>query len=172
MRRLLIAMLAMLLSGCWFGYGLFSERDARALLAPGVYRLVEPGKASHEVRVAVLPSGMTRLDDPQSDDGDAVYGFVPLGRGDRFLVWVGKFGKPSEQLTQIYFFGERRGAGSFAFFVPDCADADGQIAVAAGAVIETGSAPSCRFSSKAAVMRALAQVEPNESDTLLLTRVR
>jgi len=171
-RRLLVAMLAVLLSGCWFGYGLFTESDARVVLTPGVYRLAEPGRASHDVRIAILPSGMTRLDDPESDDGDAVYGFVPLAGSNRFLVWMGKFGKPSEQLTQIYFFGERRGAGSFAFFVPSCADEDGQIAVAAGAVIESGSAPSCRFPNKAAVLRALAQVRPNQRDTLVLTKVR
>ena len=171
MRRLLIALSALLLSGCWFGYGLFADSDARAVLAPGVYLLIEPGKPAHEVKISVLPSGMTRVDDPDSDDGDAVYGFVPLAGGKRFLVWVGKFVKPAEQQTQIYFFGEKRGE-SFVFFVPDCADADGKIAVAAGAVIETGSTPSCRFASKAAVLRALAQVQPDESDTLVLRRVR
>ena len=137
MRRLLIALSALLLSGCWFGYGLFADSDARTALAPGVYQLIEPGKRAHEVKVSVLPTGMTRVDDPDSDDGDAVYGFIPLTGGNRFLVWVGKFGKPAEQQTQIYFFGEKRG-DSFAFSF-DCADADGKIAVAAGAVVETGS---------------------------------
>ena len=44
MRRLLIALLASLLSGCWFGYGLFADSDARPVLAPGVYSSMEPGK--------------------------------------------------------------------------------------------------------------------------------
>ena len=172
MRRLLIALLASLLSGCWFGYGLFADSDARPVLAPGVYRLVEPGKRSHEVRITTLPSGLTRVDDPESDDGDAAYGFAPLpDRKDRFLVWVGQVGKSSNRLTQLYFFLEKRG-DSFAFFVPDCADADAKIAVAAGAEIETGSGASCRFPSKTAVLRAIAQVRPNESDTLILKRVR
>jgi hypothetical protein len=167
----MIALSALLLSGCWFGYGLFADGDARAVLAPGVYRLIEPGKPAHEVKISVLPSGMTQVDDPDSDDGDAVYGFIPLAGGERFLVWVGKFGKPSEQQTQIYFFGDKR-ADSFAFFVPACGGADGTIAVAAGAVIESGSTPSCRFASKTAVLRALAQVRPNESDTVVLRHVR
>lgn len=172
MRRLLIAFLAALLSGCWFGYGLFADSDARTVLSPGAYQLIEPGKAAREVKISVLPSGMTRLDDPDTDDGDATYGFVPLpGRKDRFLVWITKFGKPAEQQTQIYFFGEKRGGG-LALFVPKCADEDGKIAVTAGAVIETGSGPSCRFATKGAVLKALAQVRPDEGDTLMLRPIR
>ena len=171
MRRLLIALFASLLSGCWFGYGLFADSDARPVLTPGVYRLNEPGKTAREVKISILPSGMTQVDDPESDDGDALYGFVPLAGGNRFLVWIGKFGKPSEQQTQIYFFGEKRADG-VAFFVPKCEDADGKIAVAAGAEIETGSGPSCRFARKAGVLRAIAQVRPDENDTLRLSKAR
>ena len=172
MRRMLIAVSAFLLSGCWFGYGLFADSDARTVLTPGVYQLIEPGKPARQVRIAILPSGMTRLDDPDTDDGDAVYGFLPLpGRKDRLLAWITMFGKPAEQQTQIYFFGEKRG-DRFALFVPMCSGEDGKIAVANGAAIETGSGPSCRFSNKVAVLRALALVRPDEDDTLVLRPMR
>ena len=171
-RLLAVALLGLGLSGCWYGQGLFADSDARAILAPGIYRLTEPAKSAHDVTISMLPSGMTKLNDPESDDGDAAYGFAPVpGRSSRFLGWFAKADKPSQQQTQIYFFVEQRG-GSFAFFVPGCEGTDQKLATAAGAVVESGSSKSCLFSDKQSVLKAIAQVQPDESDRLILTRKR
>jgi hypothetical protein len=168
----LVALLALALSGCWFGDGLFADSDARAVLEPGVYRLTEPGTAAHDVTIAILPSGLTKLDDPEGDDGDATYGLVPVpGSSGRILGWFTKDGKPSSEQTQLYFLGEKRGDG-FAFFIPGCDGSDGQIAIAAGAVVDGGSGRSCRFTNKASVLKAIANVKPKEDDRLVLTRKR
>jgi hypothetical protein len=171
-RLLAVALLGLGLSGCWYGQGLFADSDARAVLAPGTYRVTEPGKSVHDVTISTLPSGMTKLTDPESDDGDAAYGFtfVP-GKSGRFLGWFVKADTPSEQQTQMYFFVEKRG-DSFAFFVPGCEGADQLLATGAGAAVETGSGESCRFRDKQSVLKAIAQVQPNESDRLVLTKRR
>jgi len=140
------------------------------LLAPGVYNSTEPGKTPHEVRVSVLPNGMTQLDDPSSDDGDAVYGFVPLtGDGSRFLVWMSKMGDSSRGDTQLFLLGERNGP-EISIFVPDCRDVDAKVAVAAGAVVE-GSPPSCRFPTKAAARRAASKIRAAGHELLTMRRV-
>ncbi len=168
----LVALLALALSGCWFGNGLFADSDARAVLEPGVYRFTEPGKAAHDVTISILPSGLTKLNDPESDDGDATYGLVPVpGSSGRILGWFTKDGTPTSEQTQLYFLGEKQGDG-FAFFVPGCEGSDGQIATTAGAEVEGGSGRSCRFTNKASVLKAIAQVKPNEDDRLVLTRKR
>jgi hypothetical protein len=169
-RAIAASLLAIGLSGCWFGDGLFADSDARAILVPGVYRLTEPAKSAHDVTISVLPSGMTKLDDPQSDDGDAAYGFVPItGKSGRLLGWFTKAEKPSQAQAQIYFLVEKRG-DSFAFFVPGCEGADQQLATGAGATVESGFGKSCRFTDKQSLLKAIAQVQPNESDRLVLTK--
>ena len=170
LRLLALLSLAMGLSGCWYGQGLFADSDARAIITPGIYRLTEPAKSAHDVTISMLPSGMTKLSDPESDDGDAAYGFAPVpGKSGRFLGWFAKADKPSQQQAQIYFFVEQRG-DSFAFFVPGCDGVDQGLATGAGAVVESGSSKSCLFSDKQSVLKAIAQVQPNESDRLVLTK--
>ena len=99
-RLLAVALLGLGLSGCWYGQGLFADSDARVILAPGIYRLTEPAKSAHDVTISVLPSGMTKLNDPESDDGDAAYGFAAVpGKSGRFLGWFAKADKPSPMMT-------------------------------------------------------------------------
>jgi hypothetical protein len=164
--RLLVAALSLGLSGCWIGDGLFVAGDARPVIAAGSYRLTAPGEQAAEGRVTIRPDGLTSFAGP---DGDEVYGFAPLAADpSRFIGWMAS--KDDDRL-QIYFLAARKPGGSLTIYLPRCSGADGDLARRAGAEVEQGSAPSCRFRNRAAIEAALQALHPADSELATLERL-
>jgi hypothetical protein len=178
MRHLLIALLSLALGSCWFGDRLYADSDARSALVPGFYRVSAPGEKPGEVRISILPNGLTQMADSDGSGAD-IYGFAPLDpqRGT-FVGWHGDDkGSGSAEGKQLYLLGQRRNDGSFVIYVPFCDGAEAQIARRTGASIEgdgkPGNPETCRFRSRAALENALRQLRPTDQKrmmTLVLDR--
>jgi hypothetical protein len=178
MRRLLIALLSLALAGCWVGDRLYADRDARPALVPGLYRASAPGEKPGDVRISILPNGLTQMADADGTDPD-VYGFAPLDlqRGT-FVVWHGEEkGGRSAEGKQLYLLGQRRNDGSFTIYVPFCDGAEAQLARRAGAILggtgKAGDPITCRFRSRTSLENGLRQLRPVDQKrmmTLVLER--
>jgi hypothetical protein len=166
-------MLAFLLTGCWVGQGLFSDRDAKRVIEPGVYRSAAPGEEAREVRVSILPTGLTRMSDPaDGENEDDAYGFSPLDGGQRkFVGWFSKENDQNGERVQIYFLLQKVGPAAFTIYIPECKGATGALAKTAGASVDTGTAATCAFRSKDAVKRAMLQLRPDASELGHLVRI-
>lgn len=168
-RLLLIALLALVLGGCWMGTGLYGALDARPAIPSGTYRATEPDGTAKTYHVRSLPNGLTEVD----DGADKIpYGFAPLG-SNAFVAWLEiDEGSPSGGNVPNQFYGLllRLPNGAFSAFLPRCKGADATIAKKSGAAIGSGPAPECRFSTRAALERAL-RLYPHDGPGLKLTPV-
>ena len=153
----------LLLAGCgWTGETFFTAAEAQAAIAPGNYRTEESEHPAPEalVRVSVLPSGLTRFE--LTERGETVAGFVPLGADGRFsILWLTRFdGQEAPATGTLYALLERRPAGHYKIYLPDCSH-DRADAVAAGATPNApGGNADCVFPDRAdleAGMRAYAR---------------
>lgn len=173
MRLTLIALIALALAGCWIGKSLYSNADARAAIAPGVYRVTGADVPTRVYRVSMLPSGLTQFDGGEKKE---VYGFAPLDR-DRgtYVAWIDLSDEdgPKDESSdnQIYALAVRHPNGEFLIYAPECKDEGAEIARKNGAVVETGMSPSCHFSSREALEKALGSLRREDSSALRLTRI-
>ena len=173
MRRLLIACLALALSGCWAGLSLFHPSDAVRAIPPGAYMASAAGEPQRVYRVSALPNGMTQFD--SNDEKRQVYGFAPLDPGS-FVGWweieLDPVGRPTADAeNQMYALMVRRADGRFAIYLPSCEDEDASLARKHGAVVGTGASPTCRFSDRAGLENALRRLPRRDADAMILTRI-
>ena len=152
-----------LLAGCsWTGETFYTEAEAQAAIAPGNYRTNESEHPAPDslVRISVLPNGLTRFE--LTERGDTVAGFAPLGADGRFsILWLTRFdGHDLPAEGTLYALLERRPAGQYRIYVPDCSR-DRAEAVAAGATPNgPGGNADCVFHDRASLeagMRAYAR---------------
>jgi len=168
----------LLLAGCnWTGGPFYAASEAQAPIAPGTYRTDEtarPGPNPAPLRISVLPSGLTRIAPVSGGHGDTEAGFAPLGSDGRFyLFWVARFdGREVPAGGMPYGLLERRPAGHYRIYLPDCSR-DRADALAAGAVPDSEDAqPDCRFPSRASLEAGLRAYAGHPSDPLELIPVR
>jgi hypothetical protein len=168
MRRLIL-LAALLLSGCWVGDGLYRSSDARQPIAAGIYRMTNGEDRIQIEKVSLLPDGLTQIGD---GDGKGFYGFAPLDdQNKRFVVWFRKDEETSEDRGQVYMLMERRSAGEFALYLPECKGELAEIARKAGAKIEESAADTCEFPTRASLETAMRQVQIS-GDVMRIVRVR
>lgn len=162
--RLLIPLLALLLSSCWMGRDIYTPKDARQALAPGIYSMTDPDGKVHEVRVSILGDGMTSI----SEDGDEdVSGFAPLdNEGRKFVHWMNIAGAEPKDPNQFYQLAERRPDQSVIIYAPSCEAAEAEVARAAGAAIERGMAATCRFQNRASLEDAMRHFQPKTGSAI------
>lgn len=162
-RHTVLAGALLLLAGCgWTGETFYTAAEAHAAIAPGNYRTEESQHPAPDalVRVSVLPSGLTRFE--LTERGETVAGFVPLGSDGRFsILWMTRFdGHDLPAAGTLYALLERRPAGQYRIYVPDCSR-DRADAVAAGATPSgRGGNADCVFRDRAGLeagMRAYAR---------------
>jgi hypothetical protein len=159
MRLVAIILSAFLLIGCWSGEALYSDADAVPALEPGVYEMTA-GEEHQSVTVSILPTGVTQFEDK---GGKASYGFFPLGQGSRrtFVAWY-KGEDESGSREQFYSLVERQPDGVIIFYQPTCDGDEAAIARAAGAQIQNGMVPTCRFPSRVSLESAMRQLRPRD----------
>jgi hypothetical protein len=171
MRLLLIALLPLTLAGCWTGWNLYSTSDARPAIPSGVYRATTRDAPDRVYRVSMLPDGLTQFDGGEKKE---VYGFAPLDPGT-FVAWLEvedeapASGQNDE--NQIYALMVRQPDGSFRVYAPECRNDEAEIARKAGATVNPGASPTCRFPSRAALEKALRLFPRDESSALRLARI-
>jgi hypothetical protein len=173
-RFILIAFVSITLAGCWIGKSLYSNADARPAIPPGVYRLTGPDEPTKVYRVSMLPNGLTQFD---SGEKKETYGFAPLdsGRGT-YVAWLDL--KPDgagidlNDDVQIYALVARQSNGEFLIVPPECNDEEAEMARKAGAAVETGTAPACRFPDRRALEKAMRLLPRDDKSTLRLARIR
>ena len=156
MRRL-IAALALLLTGCWMGDGLYSAGDATSAMPPGIYRVTESNGNSRTDRVSLLPDGMTQIEAESGGNHDII-GFAPLdSEGRAFVQWGTPSGERSN--VQTYNLVERHANGEFVFYMPSCEGEEAEIARSAGATVEPGrDLTTCRFHTRASLESAMRRL--------------
>jgi hypothetical protein len=173
MRLLLVALLPLMLAGCWSGVGLYSASDARQVIPPGVYKAVSPDADAKVFRVSMLPDGMTQFGG--GEDKDA-YGFAPLDPAKgMFVAWeVARDSSPKDDATkgnQIYALVVRKPNGRFLVYLPACTDEEAEIARKNGAAVDSGIAATCTFSTRAGLEKALLALPQDEKTAMQLERV-
>jgi hypothetical protein len=173
-RRLLVACLALIVSGCWTGLNLYSASDARTAIPPGVYRSSGTDEPSRIYRVSILSDGLTQFDTGEKKE---VYGFAPLDPAKRtFVAWMevddgsSADREPADE-NQIYALAERRADGSFMIYLPQCDGDQMELARASGAIIRATVAPTCRFTDRSSLEAALRRLPRDDKEALKLVRV-
>lgn len=168
LRVLLLAFMFLALTGCWVGRDLYSPIDARPAIPAGVYRATGGDTPARVYRVSMLPDGMTQFD---SGEKKEVYGFAPLGPGT-FVGWVQiEDAAPGDDPNQLYGLVMRQADGLFMIYAPECKNEQAEIARKNGATIESGSSPACRFTTRAALEKAMRQMPHVTADALRLERI-
>ena len=167
MRGLLIAVVSLALTSCWLGRSLYAPSDARLAIRPGVYQVTEPDKDKRVYRVSVLPNGLTQFDTGEKAE---VYGFAPLDR-NTFVFWVQIDDAGPKDPNQLYGLAVRQSDGVFMLYLPECKDAQAEIARRNGAVIEEGTSPACQFLTRASLEKAIRSIPLDESSALRLSRI-
>jgi hypothetical protein len=168
LRVLLLAFMFLALTGCWVGRDLYSPIDARPAIPAGVYRATGGDTPARVYRVSMLPDGMTQFD---SGEKTEVYGFAPLGPGT-FVGWVQiEDAAPGDDPNQLYGLVMRQADGLFMIYAPECKNEQAEIARKNGATIESGSSPACRFTTRAALEKAMRQMPHVTADALRLERI-
>jgi hypothetical protein len=167
--RFLILLTAFLLTGCWAGEGLYSNKDAKQPIPAGTYRATNPEGETHLENVTWLANGMTRVGDT---DGKGLYGFAPLDRQNRrWVAWYREDNGSPDEKAQLYLLLERRSSDEFVLYFPDCKGENAEIARKAGATIEKGGVDTCHFLTRASVENAMRQVRISK-DVIRIVRVR
>lgn len=151
--RLLIAFVALLLSGCWIGTNLYLPVDARAVVTPGTYRWTTPSGEAGVAKVSIAANGMTSID----VDGDvSLIGLAPLdAQAQTFVSWS------TEEDTQFYELAVRQPDASVILYTPSCEGEQAETARTAGAMIERGMLSTCRFASRASLESAMRRIKPS-----------
>ncbi len=171
MRLLLIAFLPLALSGCWTGLNLYGAADAQPAIPSGVYRATTGDAPDRVYRISPLPSGLTMFD---GGDKKEVYGFAPLDAGT-FVGWMqldedAPSTDPNDE-NQIYALMVKRADGDFMIYAPECKGEEEEVARQAGATIQTGPLPTCRFPSRKELRQALRGLHRDDSSALRLTKI-
>jgi hypothetical protein len=172
MRSLLIALASILLTGCWYGVGLYTPSDARPALKPGVYEATAKDEPTKSYRVSMLPGGLTQFDCGEKKE---TYGFVPLdpARGT-YVLWLpvkDDDAKSADGEFQIYLLMVRVREGEYRIYPPECRDEAQQVAVKSGATIDTGTPAACHFTSRTSLETALRQLPRDETSAAILKRI-
>jgi len=166
-RVLLIALFSLALTSCWIGRSLYSPTDARTAIPPGVYQAIAPDEPKRVYRITILPSGLTQFDTGEKQE---VYGFAPLDR-DSFVGWAQVEDAPADAENQMYGLLVRQPGGGFMIYLPECKDEQAEIAREAGAIMEGGTSPACRFPTRAGLEKAMRQLPRDPSQAMRLERV-
>ena len=160
MRRLILLLLALSLSGCWEGDNFYTASDSRPALPPGDYRAVPSDKPAEAqlIRVSTRDDGMTSITDR---DGDHIMGFAPLG-GSYFATWY-REDESGKGAVYALLQSER---GHYRLFIPIC-DKTRAIAAAAGAQIVTDpKVTTCAFKTRAQLEDGLRRLEGQNIDSV------
>ena len=154
MRALLAPVVALLLSGCWIGGDFYGPADALRIVTPGRYVATGTrGSPPMTVTIAQLPNGMMQLlGDRDSDEKAITFGVTSLrGRQNLFVTWV-----DSEDGTEgLYGVLRREAGGAFVYYMPACHRTQELVRGAGGRATGEGGGPSCRFSTRESLERAL-----------------
>jgi hypothetical protein len=166
--RLLILAMALLLTSCWVGEGLYSNGDAQQPIPAGTYRATSGDERTQVEKVTLRANGLTEIGD---GDGKGFYGFVPLDKDNRrFVAWFRKDAETPQDRGQLYMLLERKSAGEFIFYLPECKGELAEIARRAGAAVEEGAADTCQFPTRASLESAMRQVQIS-GDVFRLVRI-
>lgn len=174
MRRPLIALACLTLAGCWYGNSLYAPSDSVVAVRPGVYRATTEGETQRIYRVSMLPNGLTQFDGGEKKE---TYGFAQLGPGSgTYVLWVpvkdeDKSASDQPGEFQVYLLMVRVRDGEYRVYAPECKDDAAEIARKAGASIEPGTSPACRFDTRAQVEKALRLLPRDESSAWTLSRI-
>jgi hypothetical protein len=174
MRRALIAFASIFLAGCWYGNSLYTPSDAKPVVRPGIYRATAEGETDRVYRVSMLSNGMTQFDGGEKKE---IYGFAPLSSGSgTYVLWIpmkdedkAASNEPGE--FQLYLLMVRLRDGEYRVYAPECKEAAAEIARKAGAAIEAGTSPACRFDTRAQLEKAPALLPRDESSAWRLVRI-
>jgi hypothetical protein len=163
--RSLVFLLLLPLAACWEGDRFYALAEARPALPAGTYRLVPPDRSPPEtIRVAILPNGMTSLDDDKHSG--IVAGFAPLG-GSYFVMWLQN--QESDHDTPYMLFQSED--GHYRLTLPACTETR-DIALAAGAqVVVDPKVTTCRFATRAQLEDGLRRLEVRKLDAAELIPV-
>ena len=166
--RLLFALAALLLCSCWEGERFYTHDEARAVIAPGTYRLLRPdGSTMGEYRVSRRADGMTVIPD------FSVAGFVPLDRENHFyLTWFETIsGYSPAPGDTVYGLLERQGS-DYRLLVPTCEDTRA-IATAFGATVQEMRLPMpCKFPDRTSLEAGIRGLIPRINESYRLVPVR
>ena len=172
MRRLLLILACLGLTGCWYGDRLYTPSDAKPVMRPGVYRATIEDEPTKVYRVSIEADGMTRLDGGESPD---LMGFSPLDpQNGTYVAWLPLKDKDKSDERgelQIYLLVVRVGTDEYRFYPPECKDAAAELAKKNGATIEDGTSPACRFSKRADIEKALRLLPRDDSSASTLRRI-
>src|SRR4051812_23561710 len=174
--RLLLLPLLLLASCNWSGNAFYTANESQAPIRPGNYTTNESAHPAPGgiVRVAVLPDGMTRIQQSGSGHGDTLAGFVPLGSGGRFhILWVARFdGEDAPAGGVPYGLLEQRPNGHYMVYLPDCSH-DRADALAAGAAPNAeGGDPDCVFPNRASLEAGMRAYAAHPYDGMELIPIR
>lgn len=171
MRLLLVVAIPLLLSGCWEGLNLYSPSDARPAIPAGVYKATNADDQPKVFRISQLPDGMTQFD---VGDEKEVYGFAALDfKRGTFVGWMQPEGQPPEskgkkEPNQAYGLMVRQPDGAFVIYLPECKDAQAEIARKAGATVD---GDECHFPNRRSLEEALRKMPRDEKSAMKLTRI-
>ena len=167
--RFLVLVAALLLTSCWMGDGLYSNRDARQPIPAGIYRTSSGDDRIQIEKITLLPNGLTQIGD---GDGKGFYGFAPLDKENRrFLAWFRKDEETPQDRAQFYMLLDRRSADEFVLYLPECKAELAELARKAGATIEKGTTDVCHFVTRSSLETAMRQVRIS-GDVMRIVRVR
>ena len=167
--RFLVLVSALLLTSCWMGDGLYSNRDARQPIPAGIYRTSSGDDRIQIEKVTLLPNGLTQIGD---GDGKGFYGFASLDKENRrFVAWFRKDEETPQDRGQVYMLLDRRSANEFVLYLPECKGELAELARNAGATIEEGTTDVCHFLTRSSLETAMRQVRIS-GDVMRIVRVR
>lgn len=158
---------ALLLCGCWVGERFYTDAEAVAAISAGLYRSISPDGEVREMRVSILPNGLTRLsgDDEEFD----VVGFTPLaGREERFVAWL--FPETDREDGLAYGLLERHG-DEFLLFSPACEPTQALARAAGAEIVPNSKIMMCRFPDRQSLESALRQLEYSPSEAARIVPV-
>jgi hypothetical protein len=181
MRLMMIALLSLLLSGCWVGHDFYGPADLRQPLAAGDYEAMELSRDrpidESRVRIVHRSDGhltATPIDARgREDHADAsTMGFVPLDPAGRLFVTWQLSREPETGIHErVYALLRREASGAFIWLLPRCQGREADAARAAGATIANteGMVPTCRFSTREQLEAAFRAAEPHMRPMMRLT---
>ena len=168
MRRLLVALAASLLGGCWVSGDFYAASDLRQPISPGTYRWGWPdGAGPRIVQVSHGRDGFTVLSFAGEDGRAGRIGLTPLDAEERaFAAWAVRENDDGPPTAQIYGLLGRMDDGSYRIIGPNC---EKDRWAAGGAEIE--HVGLCRFRSRETLPAGLRRLVPRLRDGISLTRI-
>jgi hypothetical protein len=169
MRPLVCALISVTaLAGCWTGPRFYTAADSVAAVAPGRYRIVSSdGGEQGEMRVALLPSGLTLFEDESAGKEPAQMGFVPLDpQGLRYVAWPEDLGRDRSAAEVPYYVLERDGR-DYRMLFPMCTDEMAAAPPAGSVFVKDPKLSQCRFGDRQSLEAALRGYRSDDAARLI-----